>query len=120
MKKFSFIFLFLALPSLAMDCTIDLSISGPMEAHQAKVIEILNEKDYTIQNDPLPSSSPNLSWISLQSAGDMQFKKWQVIHLVTTSGMEIADAQIPITLFSNKENAVLRFLKTEVRPCKTP
>jgi hypothetical protein len=107
--------------SFARDCQIVLSLSGPMEVYQEDIVDILSRKDFEVRvlrSWQEGKNEKHLSSIGLTSAGSMQFKQWQRIQLITTKGIQIADHSIEVGLFSNKERAVLSFLRNEVSTCR--
>jgi hypothetical protein len=117
---FSMMSLLLSNISYASQCQIALSLSGPIENYEREIVSILSDKNYTVKILRSWEDGRNVkhtSWIGMESAGDMQFKKCQRIQLITTDGQEIADESIQIGLLSNKERAVLKFLENDVTSC---
>jgi hypothetical protein len=107
--------------SFASDCTLALVLPEAMSSHESEILDILNDKNYDVQliqagrND---SKENYISWIGPYSAGDIQYKTWQRIHLISTSGKKVADKFIEVSRLSQKERSVLKYLKTELESCQ--
>lgn len=111
--KIMFIFIALAISQLAVaaNCKLNLYIHGPLEDYDREIVRILASKNYQIVLNPVMTPNLIYSSIGLRSGGDMSGVKYQVVHLVASDGEEIAYHRVPVSLFSNKERKILRFLE---------
>jgi hypothetical protein len=107
--------------SFASDCTLALVLPESMSSLEPQIIDALSDKNYEVQliQAGEKSSTENyVSWIGPYSAGDIQYKTWQRIHLMTTSGKKVADKFIEMGRLNHKEKSVMKYLKNELESCQ--
>lgn len=107
--------------SFASDCNLALVLPKSMSSFESQIIDALSDKNYEvqlIQTEEKGSTENYVSWIGPYSAGDIQYKTWQRIHLMTTSGKKIADKFIEVGRLNHKEKSVMKYLKNELEECQ--
>ena len=107
--------------SFASDCTLALVLPDSMTSFAPEILDALSNKNYEaqlIQEGEKSSIEKYVSWIGPYSAGDIQYKTWQRIHLMTTTGKKVADKFIEVGRLSHKEKSIMKYLKNELEECQ--